>query len=241
MSFQSRTLTILLAGSAALAAVPLAGCRGAKSHDPPLYLQGDMDWQPKASPQEASNVFADGRAMRPLVEGTIARGTLAPAGADGKPGDSAFATGMRNGKHVARAPVTVDQALLDRGHERFNIYCAPCHDQTGSGKGMVVQRGFPPPVDLASDRVREMPDGQLFETITNGVRNMPAYKVQIPKQDRWAIVAWVRVLERSQHGSIDDVPPAQRSGIAPADPVEGAAAPSGAPAPSAAPTAGGGR
>lgn len=202
----------------------LAGCRGGKSHDAPLHLQGDMDWQPKAQPQEGSSLFADGRAMRPFVEGTIARGTL--SGPDGKPADPAYLTGMRNGKHVARAPITVDRATLDRGRERFNVYCAPCHDATGSGKGMVVQRGFPPPVDLASDRVREMPDGQIFDTITHGVRNMPAYAAQIPRQDRWAIVAWVRVLERSQHGSIDDVPPAQRGSIQPAAP-----APDAAPAP----------
>jgi mono/diheme cytochrome c family protein len=218
----------LLATAAALA-ITGVGCRAGKSQDPPLHLQADMDWQTKAQPQEASGLFADGRAMRPLEEGTIARGTLK---------EGALATGMRNGKHVQRAPIVVDQATLDRGRDRYGIYCTPCHDATGSGRGMVVSRGFPPPIDLAGDRVREMPDGQIFEPITKGIRNMPSYAAQIPAADRWAITAWVRVLGRSQHGSLDDVPPAKRGAIQAAPAAASPPPASPAPAPTATGTKG---
>lgn len=203
---------------APLALLCLAGCRGQPSDKPPVHLFGDMDWQPKVQPLESgpmvtgadgqkTPLFADGRGMRPLVAGTVAQGQLHE--------DEAFYKGMVDGKHVARVPVEVNETLIRRGQERFNIYCAPCHDKTGAGRGIVIQRGFPPPVDLASDRVLQMPDGQIFDTITNGVRNMPAYRKQVPVEDRWAIAAWVRVLQRSQHGKIDDVPAAEKGRILP--------------------------
>ena len=110
-------------------------------------------------------------------------------------------------------PAVVDEVLARRGQQRFDIYCAPCHDRAGSGHGMVVQRGFPLPIDLASDRARGLSDQQLFDTISHGVRNMPAYAAQIPPADRWAIVVWVRVLQRSQHATLADVPPEQRDRI----------------------------
>ena len=154
-----------------LTLVLLAGCRGQPSDKPPIHVFGDMDWQPKVQPQEASTVFADGRGSRPLVAGTVAQGHLDE--------DDAYYRGKLNGKHVPNVPVAVDQAFMKRGEERFNIYCTPCHDKTGGGRGLVIQRGFPPPVDLASDRVREMPDGEIFDVITNGVRNMPHYRKQV--------------------------------------------------------------
>lgn len=198
-----KRLTIVLFG-----ALALAGCRGGKSEEPPVHLFGDMDWQPKYQWGEASPLFPDGRAMRPVVDGTVAQGYLAE--------DDAFNRGKdEKGEFVARAPVTVDEQLMRHGQERFNIYCAPCHDQSGGGRGMVVQRGYPPPVDLSSDRVRAMPDGQVFDTITNGVRNMPSYRKQIPVADRWAIVTWVKVLGLSQHATINDVPADKRGAIEP--------------------------
>lgn len=210
---------------AMVSAAAVAGCRGGVSEDPPFHLIGDMDWQAKRLPQQAAPVrdgkpiFADGRAARPLVEHTVARGRLH--------GDTAFDQGKTaDGQHVIRMPV--EQVLkaqgkesladvLPRGQERFNIYCAPCHDQSGNGQGIVIQRsggGFPPPTLLSASTVKEMPDGQIFDTISHGVRNMPGYAAQIPTADRWAIVAWVRVLSKSQGASIEDVPAAQRSGIA---------------------------
>lgn len=203
-----------------LAMAVVGGCRGNKSEDPPVHVFGDMDWQPKYQWGEASPLFEDGRAMRPLVDGTIPQGHL-------NEDDGYYRGKQAGGEFISRvtdlrvndAPVVVDEKMIRRGEERFNIYCAPCHDMTGSGRGMVVQRGYPPPVDLSSDRVRAMPDGQVFDTISHGVRNMPGYRKQIPVADRWAVVTWVRVLGRSQHASQDDVPADKRGSIEP----EGAA------------------
>jgi mono/diheme cytochrome c family protein len=190
---------------AVAAAAIAAGCRGETSADPPVHLIGDMDWQPKYQANQASPLFEDGRAMRPLVEGTVAQGELRE--------DDAMYRGKSGEAYVATVPVPVDEALLMRGQQRFNIYCAPCHDQTGSGHGMIVKRGYPIPIDLASDHVRGLPDGQIFDVISNGVRNMPSYRKQIPVEDRWAIVTWVRVLGQSQHATIEDVPREKRDRI----------------------------
>jgi mono/diheme cytochrome c family protein len=177
----------------------LAGCRGQPSTDPPIHLIGDMDWQPKYRPEAESAFFTDHRAMRPIVEGTVSQ--------TGYHDDDPVYTGNdENGKALAIAPVTLTEKVIDRGQERFNIYCTPCHDKTGSGHGMAVQRGFPPPVDLTGDRVRGLGDGEIFHVISEGVRNMPAYRFQIPVEDRWAIITWVRVLQRSQHAGVADVP-----------------------------------
>jgi mono/diheme cytochrome c family protein len=191
--------------TAVAAAAIAAGCRGETSAEPPIHLIGDMDWQPKYQANQASPLFEDGRAMRPLVEGTVAQGQLRE--------DDAMYRGKTGDAYVATVPVPVDEALLQRGQDRFNIYCTPCHDKSGSGHGMIVKRGYPIPLDLASDRVRGLPDGQIFDVITNGVRNMPSYRKQIPVEDRWAIVTWVRVIGRSQHATIEDVPPEQRDRI----------------------------
>ncbi len=190
-----RTLSILLLALA-------AGCRGQVSEDPPVHLLGVMDWQQKIQPEQASRFFPDGRAMRPLVEGTVAQGELRE--------DDALYRGKEGEGYVARAPIAVDEVVLRRGEERFNVFCTPCHDRAGSGRGMAVRRGYPPPVDLASERVRTMPDGQIFDVISHGVRNMPSYRKQIPVPDRWAIVTWVRVLGHSPHAAIADVPPEAR-------------------------------
>jgi len=183
-----------------------AGCRGQTSEDPPFHLIGDMDWQQKYLPEQASPIFPDGRAMRPLVEGTVAQGQL-------REDDALYRGKAADGSFVATVPIPVDEATLRRGQDRFNIYCTPCHDKTGSGHGMVVKRGYPLPIDLTSERVRTMPDGEIFNVITNGVRNMPSYRKQIPVEDRWKIVTWVRVLGHSQHGAVGDVPPEMRDKI----------------------------
>jgi mono/diheme cytochrome c family protein len=190
----------------------LGACRGQPSEKQPLHLIGDMDWQPKYQPEEASTLWGDQRGMRPLVEDTVARGEL-------KEDDRTW-RGMAKDDHgvekfVERVPVAIDAAGLRRGEERFGVYCTPCHDRTGGGRGMVVQRGYPPPVQLYSDRVVKMPDGQIFWTMSNGVRNMPAYRKQIPVEDRWKIVAWVRVLQQSQAAAVADVPPEIRGKIEP--------------------------
>jgi mono/diheme cytochrome c family protein len=185
----------------------LGGCRGQPSEDPPIHPIPDMRSQPKYRPEAASAFFADGRAMRPPVDGTVAQGELKD--------DPAFFTGITEQGFVLKAPVELTEATLKRGQERFDIFCSACHDRAGSGRGMAVQRGFPPPVDLSSERVRAFADGEIFHVMTHGVRNMPAYNVQVPEGDRWAIVAWVRVLQRSQSARLEDVPAERKDKIEP--------------------------
>jgi cytochrome c5 len=155
--------------------------------------------QDRYDPQSESAFFGDGRTMRPLVTGTVPRErVLDPEVGHGRLRDDSG--------YVLQIPDSVIQgaggmgALIDRGQERFNIYCRPCHDGTGSGQGMVIARAGwnPAPPSFHEERLRQMPDGQLFATIGNGVRNMPAYGAQIPVQDRWAIVSFVRALQLAQ-------------------------------------------
>ncbi len=211
-------------GALALSAL-LAGCRGTPSEDPPFHLAPDMDWQPHRRPQQAAPendgkpIFADKRAARPIVEGTIAQGRLHA--------DDAFWRGLgEDGKPIGRMPVGAVLAshkkkslseVMARGQDRFNIYCTPCHEASGNGQGIVIQRsqgGFPPPPLFSAATVRDMPDGQIFDVITHGVRNMPSYGAQIPAADRWAIVLWVRVLSKSQGSGQEDVPASERAKIA---------------------------
>jgi len=191
-------------------ALALAACRGGVSADPPIHVIADMDYQPKYRPEAESRFFRDGRAMRLPPEGTVARGELRE--------DEAFHTGKADGQYAAQAPVKWDESLLARGRERFQIFCTPCHGQTGEGRGIVVARGYPVAGDLTSERLRQLPDGQLFETMSKGLRNMPALGVQVPVEDRWAVVSWIRVLQRSQHATLDDVPADRRDRVEPEAP-----------------------
>jgi len=200
---------VLVATSAAL----LASCRGAPSKDPPIHIVPDMDWQQKYESQEESKFFADGRANRPLPAGVVARGFL-------KDDVRLWEGRTESGDFLKVAPLEVDEKLLARGENRFNVFCAPCHDKSGGGKGLVIAslknpNRFPvPPPDFASDKVLKMPDGEMFNVISHGVRgNMPSYKKQISPEDRWAIVAWVRVLQRSQHATMEDVPAEKHQSI----------------------------
>lgn len=168
--------------------VLLAGCRQ------------EMFDQPRGKPHRSSDFFADGRFDRPPVEGAIARGQLRD--------DPHLYTGKVGGQLVATFPFPVTRAVLERGRERFNIYCAPCHDRLGNGTGMIVRRGYRPPPSLHIDRLREAPVGHHFDVISNGLGAMPDYAAQIPVRDRWAIVAYLRALQLSQRASVADVPPA---------------------------------
>lgn len=192
-----------------LATVFTVGCyQGRPSDKPPIHLNPNMDNQPKYRPQAESRFFADSATMRPLVPGTVARGELHD--------DLQYYTGRdARGNLISGLPDTVKltMQLLKRGQERFNIYCSPCHGRVGDGKGIMVTRGYVPPPDFHDDRIREMPDGQIFEVITNGVRNMPAYRFQITQADRWAIIAYIRALERSQNASLEDIPQPMRDKI----------------------------
>jgi mono/diheme cytochrome c family protein len=158
----------------------------------------DMHNQPKYRPLRASQFFADGSSARPLVEGTVARGTLHD--------DEAFFTGRVGGELVKDVPVPVNEALLDRGQERYNIYCTPCHGETGTGNGMVVQRGYRKPPSFHEERLRVAESGHFFDVMTNGFGAMPDYKVQVAPRDRWAIAAYIRALQASQQAAGTDIP-----------------------------------
>lgn len=158
----------------------------------------DMRDQPRYEPLEPSDLFANGQSARPLIAGTVARGTIDANGI--------LQTGKVQGRFATELPMKIDRKFLHRGQERFDIFCAPCHGRTGVGDGMIVQRGFHRPPSFHSDRLREVPHGHFFDVITNGFGDMPRYAPQIPARDRWAIVAYVRALQLSQHAQIEDVP-----------------------------------
>jgi mono/diheme cytochrome c family protein len=157
-----------------------------------------MHNQPKYRGLRPSAFFADGSSARPLVEGTVARGTLQE--------DEGFFTGKVNKVDVKELPFPVDAQVLDRGQERFNIYCTPCHGRTGVGNGMVVQRGYRQPPSFHIDRLRQADAGHFFDVMTNGFGAMPDYRAQISPRDRWNIVAYIRALQLSQHAAAADVP-----------------------------------
>jgi mono/diheme cytochrome c family protein len=161
-----------------------------------------MHDQPKYKPLGASRFFADGRDARPIPVGTIARDELSDT--------DSFHTGAANGAFLDTIPLKVDSTLLRRGQERFDIYCSPCHGRTGDGNGMVAQRGVKIPANFHTDRLRETPPGYLYQVIKNGYGAMGDYGDQIPVNDRWAIVAYVRALQLSRDASVNDVPPDQR-------------------------------
>ena len=178
---------LLGVASCVIAGVVLGGCRQ------------DMHDQPKFIPLRPSSFFDDGRSARPIPEGTVARGHLND--------DTLLYTGKGpDGKPVNDFPFPVTKEVILRGQQRFNIYCTPCHDRTGNGNGMVVQRGYRHPPTYHSDRLRQVPNGYIFDVITNGFGAMPDYAAQIPPADRWAIVSYVRALQFSQQASINDVP-----------------------------------
>jgi mono/diheme cytochrome c family protein len=164
-----------------------------------------MHDQPRHDPLESSTFFANGAASRPLVEGAVARGHLRE--------DAAMHTGQTGGAAVARNPLPVDAALLDRGQERYDVFCAPCHDRAGNGNGIVVQRGYRQPPSLHIDRLRDVPDGHLYHVIANGFGAMPDYRSEVGARDRWAVVAYIRALQLSQRAPLAAVPEAERSTI----------------------------
>lgn len=205
---------------AALALVPVAlvlNARVSGSSKPRIHLIKDMDWQPKYKAQARNNFFPDGRAMRKPVTGTITR--------DDPFQDTPFYSGKRGGSWLTTLPIPATRALAQRGRERFNVFCATCHGLSGYGDGMVARRAasiaekatnpedvkWVPPASLHSDAVHSMPDGRLFDVITHGVRTMPAYGSQVPPRDKWAIVLYIRALQRSQRSTLKDVPPEARS------------------------------
>lgn len=169
--------------SAVPAVMSLAGCN-------------DMSDQAKYKPLRPSAFYADG-SSRPLVEGTVARGHART--------DELMYTGKIKGRLADTFPFPVTAEVVHRGQDRFNIFCSPCHGRLGKGDGMIVQRGFPRPNSFHADSVRVLPAGFYFDVITNGFGRMYSYAPSIPVRDRWAIVAYVRALQLSQHASLKEI------------------------------------
>ncbi len=196
------TLTVLLA------ALLLAGCRGTLSDKPPVHPNMNMDIQERFDPQEANPFFADGRAMRPPVPGTVARGMLKE--------DTRFYLGRtESGAYVPQLPVPVTLELLQRGQERYDIFCAVCHGKAGDGQGIIMtgQYGYTPAPSYHTDRLRAIEDGYFYDVIAYGIRNMPGYAQQLSVADRWAVTAYLRALQRSQDAAEGDIPPSVLSQI----------------------------
>ena len=164
--------------------------------------QQQMADQPRYQPLQKSTFFGDERSARPLPPGTVAQGELRL--------DDAFSTGKSNGVLVDRLPVPLTLALLERGQERFDIFCSPCHGRVGDGDGMIARRGFRHPPSYHIDRLRQEPIGHFFDVMTNGFGAMPSYAAQVPLQDRWAIAAYIRARQLSQNATLADLPPGER-------------------------------
>lgn len=181
-----RRLAVLLLAAAALGTV---GCRQ------------DMQDQPYYEPFEASELFDNGTTNQPLPAGTVARGLLKE--------DTHYWFGRdESGQLVETLPAQIQgsRELLERGQERYEIYCSVCHDSSGSGRGMIVRRGFKQPQPLYEQRLKDMPLGYFYDVATNGFGIMPAYSKQVPEDDRWAIAAYIRVLQLSQGSTVDELP-----------------------------------
>jgi hypothetical protein len=179
----------------AVAGMTLAGC-----------ARLDMQDQPKYKPQRPSEFFADGRSERQPVDGTIARGALDEDTAfyEGKDGD---------GEDITDFPIAINKAVIERGHQRFDVYCSPCHGRIGNGLGMIVRRGFKQPPSYHIDRLREAPVGHFYDVISNGYGGMLNYAAQVQPRDRWAIIAYIRALQYSENANINDLPAEARNRI----------------------------
>lgn len=189
MRLSKKNISILV-----LSGLFMLSCRGQVSEKPPIHPNPNMDFQERYNAQEVNPFFEDSMAMRPPVEGTIARGMLKQ--------DDAYYRGMNeNGDLVEDIPVEVTKEFIYRGKERYDIYCSVCHGGTGDGRGIIMtgQYGYVPAPSFHTDNIRQMPDGHFFSAITNGIRTMPSYAAQIKVEDRWAIVAYIRALQRSQN------------------------------------------
>jgi mono/diheme cytochrome c family protein len=180
--------------------VAVAGFRGDKSRKPPIEIWPDMDRQPKLRPEDKNNFFPDGMSSRKPVEGTVSRGSAFES--------NEFNTGMKTGttNFVETTPAPVSAVLLERGQQRYNIYCSPCHSTSGDGKGVTSKYGMAATANLHDPRIVKMVDGEIFHTITHGKGTMMPYADKLDAQDRWAVIAYVRTLQISRLAGQSDVP-----------------------------------
>ena len=196
-----KTLCNTLMSILAIAVLVIAsGCyHGRPSEKTPIHINPNMDNQEKYKALGANEFDPDGANMRQPVAGTIARGNLRE--------DVQYYTGKdAAGKLIAKNPVPLTMDIMKRGQDRFNIYCSPCHSRVGDGKGIMVQYNMIPPPSFHDERLRTAEDGHFFDVMTNGIRNMQPYRSQVPVSDRWAIVHYIRALQRSQNAAKGDVP-----------------------------------
>ncbi|MGA7393983.1 MAG: cytochrome c [Terrimicrobiaceae bacterium] len=218
----------IIFGFLVLVVIAMAGFRGHKSGQPPIEIFPDMDHQPKVKAQTPSNFFADRRAARPPVEGTVPIGYAMPMHklVDGSVGQATgpykqiyfsssptyFDTGKMGENWGTGIPYEVSPAVMQRGQQRYGIYCSVCHGATGAGNGMAQKFGLNTVQSLLQDRIRVMSDGEIFNTVTHGKNTMMAYGDRVQVIDRWAIVAYLRALQKSQGGAtVADVPPEERA------------------------------
>lgn len=173
-----------------------------------LQMMGD---QPRYDPYEPSNFFPDGMSARPVISDTVT--FMQPMT------NTLLHNGTVNGELATTFPFAITNAVMQRGRERYNIYCSPCHGIVGNGQGLVAQRGFCCPSSFHTEQLRDAPVGHFFDVITIGFGRMPSYGQDIPARDRWAIIAYVRALQLSQHATLDDVPPDQRNHLGNATPA----------------------
>jgi len=227
---------LLIFGLAVISVMLVAGKRGDISRKTPLEIFPDMDKMPKLRPQTRANFFSDGMSSRLPVAGTVARGSAyqdLPVNTGKQPGTTNW---------IENIPVAVNAQVMARGQERYGIYCAVCHAAAGDGKGITGKYGMVAMANFHDARIVKMADGELFNTMTFGKNLMPAYGGQIPIEDRWAIIAYIRALQRSHLAFLEDVPADQRDTLrrmmTPAPPASAGAtnaAPAGTPAPAASP------
>ena len=206
--------SVILALLAITPFVFIARARSRTATKPRLHLLLDMDAQDKFMSQQTNSLYVDGRSMRLPVANTLAVEDVR---------DSVLATGKMDNEWITVLPVAVTDELMHRGQQRYNVYCAPCHGLSGQGNGPIAQRAdqlaetesttWIPPTPYHSDTVRQRPLGHLFNTISNGIRTMPSYRAQIVVEDRWAIVAYLQALLRSQNAVLDDVPAEMRQAL----------------------------
>ena len=175
----------------------------------------DMHNGPRADPLRESKFFRNASSARPIVEGTVARGTLQD--------DAEFFTGKAGVEQVDALPFELTAAVLDRGEERYNIFCSPCHGVTGKGDGMIVRRGYRQPPSYHDARLQTAPLGHFYDVATNGFGAMPDYRAQVSPRDRWAIAAYIRALQLSQHASANDIPAEERQKLSQPASAPGAA------------------
>ena len=198
--------TSLLSFLLSLAAIGLTACAGQTTRSTSIEVWPDMKRQDKSKPQTESLFFGDHRASRMPVPGTVARGFLKE--------DAAYFTGAVAGQYVGRNPETINADLLKLGQMKFNTYCSPCHSRIANGKGIVpLKEPTWQPTNLHEDRVKAMVDGEIFSIITQGRRSMPSYRFQIVEKDRWAIISYLRALQRTTSGTLADVPQELRADL----------------------------